>query len=109
MPSATPVFMEVRPFQVSHLCFEVGGVLGESFTELGAPVSAFDFAGFYKAVRAATPSRHSVKRRGASGQQVYKEHRMPRTTSHPVGRPNATLVRPQRTIKDAMKLSRLIR
>jgi hypothetical protein len=51
----------------------------------------------------------SVKRRGASGQQVYKEHRMTRTTSLPVGRHNATLVRPQRTIKDAMKLSRLIR
>lgn len=54
MPSAKPVFMEVRPFQVSHLCFEVGGILGESFTELGATVFAFDFGFFYKAFRAAT-------------------------------------------------------
>jgi hypothetical protein len=57
MPSAKPVFMEVRPFQVSHLCFEVGGILGESFAELGASVSAFDFGSLYNAFRAATPSK----------------------------------------------------
>jgi hypothetical protein len=57
MPLATKaVYLEVRPFQVSHLCFEVGGILGEAFTELGAPVSAFDFGALYKAFRAATPS-----------------------------------------------------
>jgi len=51
--AAKPVYLEVRPFQVSHLCFEVGGILGESFTELGAKVSAFDFDGIYKAFRSA--------------------------------------------------------
>jgi hypothetical protein len=54
MPSAKPIFIEVRPFQVSHLCFEVGGILGESFVELGADVSAFNFDFLYKAFRAAT-------------------------------------------------------
>jgi hypothetical protein len=64
MPLATkPVYLEVRPFQVSHLCFEVGGILGESFTELGAPVSAFDFGGLYKAFRSATPSKAVDPRR----------------------------------------------
>jgi hypothetical protein len=56
MPPATPMFMEVRPFQASHLCFEVGGILGESFTELGAEVTAFDLGFLYEAFRAATPS-----------------------------------------------------
>src|SRR5438105_1595036 len=57
MPSAKPVSIEVRPFQVSHLCFEVGGILGTSFVELGADVSAFDFGFLYNAFRAATPSK----------------------------------------------------
>jgi hypothetical protein len=57
MPSAKPVVLTVRPFEVSNLCFEVGGILGESFAELGSTVSAFDFGFFYKAFRAATPSK----------------------------------------------------
>ena len=48
MLSAKPVFMEVRPFQVANLCFEVGGILGQSFAELGTDVVAFDFGSFYK-------------------------------------------------------------
>ena len=51
MRAAKPVFMEVRPFQVSHLCFEVGGILGESFVELGDDVSAFDFGRLYNSFR----------------------------------------------------------
>jgi hypothetical protein len=47
MGAAKAVSLSVRPFQASHLCFELGGILGESNVELGAPVSAFDFAGFY--------------------------------------------------------------
>jgi hypothetical protein len=48
---AIPVLMEVRPFQVSNLCFEVGGILGESFVELGTAVTAFDFRFLYATFR----------------------------------------------------------
>lgn len=48
---AKPLSLTVRPFQVSHLCFEVGGILGRSFAELGTKVSAFDFDHLYKAFR----------------------------------------------------------
>ncbi len=57
MSAAKVVSLSVRPFQVSHLCFEVGGILGEFFEVggipgkpkigLGAPVAAFDFAASY--------------------------------------------------------------
>jgi hypothetical protein len=47
MATAKVVSLCVRPLQASHLCFEVGGILGESNTQLGAPVAAFDFATFY--------------------------------------------------------------
>ena len=50
---AKVVSLGVRPVQVSLLCFEAGGVLGESFAELGATVSAFDFASLYQAFRKA--------------------------------------------------------
>jgi biotin carboxyl carrier protein len=52
-PTATAkvVSLRVRPFQVSHLSFEVGGILGESDTVLGASVTAFDFAAFYALLR----------------------------------------------------------
>ena len=53
MLSAKPVFMEVRPFQVSNLCFEVGGILHKSFVELGTEVSAFDFQQMYSFFHAA--------------------------------------------------------
>src|SRR4051794_1781247 len=48
---AKPLSLTVRPFQVAHLCFEVGGILGESFSELGTEVPAFDFADFYRVLR----------------------------------------------------------
>ncbi len=48
---AKPLSLTVRPFQVSHLCFEVGGILGRSFAELGTKVSAFDFDHLYKVFR----------------------------------------------------------
>ena len=38
---AKVVSLKVRPFQATHLCFEVGGILVESNVELGAPVIAF--------------------------------------------------------------------
>jgi hypothetical protein len=54
MSSAKPVVsMHVRPFQVSHLCFEVDGIIGESDTHLGATVAPFDFAAFYTALSSA--------------------------------------------------------
>ena len=77
MVAAKVVSLTVRPLQVSHLCFEVGGVLGELGTQLGAPAVAFDFATFYsllpntggdpsrlsydaKANSALSPSGHAV-------------------------------------------------
>jgi len=47
MSAAKAVSMSVRPLQASHLCFEVGGILAESKVQLGAQVTAFDFAAFY--------------------------------------------------------------
>jgi hypothetical protein len=41
------ISLSASPFRASQLCFEVGGILGESNVELGAKVRAFDFAAFY--------------------------------------------------------------
>jgi hypothetical protein len=46
-PVPKVVSLSVRASQVSHLCFEVGGIFGESRTELGAQVAAFDFPAYY--------------------------------------------------------------
>ena len=51
MATVKPVSMSLRPFQVAHLCFEVGGILGNSKATLGASVDAFDFDRFYKTLR----------------------------------------------------------
>jgi biotin carboxyl carrier protein len=45
--AAKVVSLNVVASQVSTLCFEVGGILVESDTTLGAKVAAFDFAAFY--------------------------------------------------------------
>src|SRR5438045_3972514 len=47
MGAAKPVYLNVKPFQVSQICFEVDGILGELHTELGANAKAFDFAKLY--------------------------------------------------------------
>ena len=47
MVDTKAVSIGVRPLQVSHLCFESGGVLGECPAKLGDTVAAFDFAAFY--------------------------------------------------------------
>jgi hypothetical protein len=47
MGDAKVVSLSVRPSQASQLCFEVGGILGESNAQLGAQAVAFDFAAFY--------------------------------------------------------------
>ena len=58
MGIARIVSLRARPYQVSHLCFDVGGILGEwsapqgrpnapVYTPLGESVSAFDFSAFY--------------------------------------------------------------
>jgi len=48
---AKPLSLTVRPLQAANLCFEVGGILGESFTELGQRVLAFDFKALYVSFR----------------------------------------------------------
>jgi biotin carboxyl carrier protein len=45
--SAKVISLAVRPSQVSQLCFEVGGILGESNVELGTTAPLFDFPAFY--------------------------------------------------------------
>ncbi|HEY4077650.1 MAG TPA: hypothetical protein VGM26_12050 [Rhizomicrobium sp.] len=47
MGVAKVVSVLVRASQASHLCFEVGGILGESHIKLGERITAFDFAKFY--------------------------------------------------------------
>lgn len=41
------VSLSVRPFQISNLAFEVGGIVETSLAQLGAKVTAFDFPTFY--------------------------------------------------------------
>jgi biotin carboxyl carrier protein len=53
VPNPKPVSLSVRPFQVSHLCFEVGGILEASPAQLGASVEAFDLPGLYATMGAA--------------------------------------------------------
>ncbi|HEY1892391.1 MAG TPA: HlyD family efflux transporter periplasmic adaptor subunit [Steroidobacteraceae bacterium] len=50
MGTAKVVSLTVRPLQASHLCFEVDGILGESYAQLGAPVTGFDFPALYNAL-----------------------------------------------------------
>jgi hypothetical protein len=59
---AKPLSIKVRPSRVSHLCFEVGGILGRSFVDLGSEVPAFDFEHFYNAFRDA--NAHEAKDSG---------------------------------------------
>jgi hypothetical protein len=47
IPAPTPVSLQVRPFQVTHLCFEADGVLELSNAQLGNAAAAFDFPAFY--------------------------------------------------------------
>jgi hypothetical protein len=50
VPNAQVVSLTVRPIQSVNLCFEVSGVIGEqnpTLAQLGARVSAFNFAAFY--------------------------------------------------------------
>jgi biotin carboxyl carrier protein len=49
MSAAKPVSLSVRPYKVSHLCFEVDGILELTtpLAELGTMVPAFDFPAFY--------------------------------------------------------------
>jgi biotin carboxyl carrier protein len=49
MGAAKPISLSVKPHQVTHLCFEVDGILEASTpkAELGATAPVFDFAAFY--------------------------------------------------------------
>ena len=42
MPTATVINMRARPLQASHLCFEVGGILGELNVQLERYPSALN-------------------------------------------------------------------
>jgi hypothetical protein len=44
---AQVVSLKVRPSQVSHLCFETGGILGDMNAQLGASVTAYSFSQLY--------------------------------------------------------------
>jgi biotin carboxyl carrier protein len=55
MGSAKVVSIDVRPLQVSHLSFEADGILALPSAQLGTPVTAFDFTGFY-AILSAFPT-----------------------------------------------------
>src|SRR3954469_22591970 len=53
MSNAKVITLAARPLQVSHLCFEIDGVLATSNTELGKPATAFDFDALFASLRAA--------------------------------------------------------
>jgi biotin carboxyl carrier protein len=67
--AAKPISLSLRPFQVSHLCFEVGGILEVLVAQLGTRVSAgialasspnaFDFPAFY-AILGLLPTQPAV-------------------------------------------------
>jgi hypothetical protein len=56
LSSAKVISLRVRPFGVSHLCFEVDGILGDMNTQLGALAPFFDFDAFY-AILGAMPAQ----------------------------------------------------
>src|SRR3712207_5039704 len=47
MGTAKVISLTATPFQVSHLCFEVDGILEDLNTHLGAKVSEFKLKDFY--------------------------------------------------------------
>jgi hypothetical protein len=47
MAAAQPVALRVRPWQASHLCFEVSGILGDLNVQLGDSVTQFPFTTYY--------------------------------------------------------------
>jgi hypothetical protein len=104
---AKPLSLTVRPLKVSNLCFEVGGILGESFTELGAKVFAFDFQRIYKSFRnanieAVDPERLPFDSHGIDAQ----------TKTTPIGfhgRPFALAALRAETVKAALNKAILLR
>jgi hypothetical protein len=63
MGVAKVISMTVRPSKISHLCFEVGGILGELNAVLGKQAKLFDFVSFYGTLgkfptQPATPPGH---------------------------------------------------
>jgi len=70
-PIPKVVSLRVRPFQAAHLCFEVGGILGESDIELGAPVAAFDFNAFYTTL-SSFPTLRSLTGHGTTSRLFYE-------------------------------------
>lgn len=69
MIAAKPVSLSVRPFQVSNLCFQVGGILLESFAELGSEVSAFDFRNMYAGFRSVARKLPTIE--GPDGRVLF--------------------------------------
>jgi biotin carboxyl carrier protein len=54
MGSAKVVALRARPWKVTQLCFEVGGVLQQIPATLGASVTPFSFTSFYSGLLSAT-------------------------------------------------------
>src|SRR5215469_2109350 len=46
-----PVSLHVKPFKITHLCFEVDGIVDKSNVELGQQVTAYDLSTLYAALR----------------------------------------------------------
>jgi hypothetical protein len=53
MGTAKIMSMRSRPFQISHLCFDSDGILGELKAQLGTNAAAFDFPVFYATLASA--------------------------------------------------------
>ncbi len=87
MPQVTakPLSLTVRPFKVANLCFEVGGILGESFAELGAQVFAFDFDDVYKSFRDASTLQGNAGRLEFDSVRIDKLTKTLFTPSFPPG------------------------
>lgn len=61
------VSMNARPWKVSQLCFEVGGILDQINAQLGATVTAFPFATFYGGLNATASGDPSLLLFNAEG------------------------------------------
>lgn len=48
MSTAKVISLRARALQITHLCFGVAGIVGESKAQLGSTVTGFDFKAFYE-------------------------------------------------------------
>jgi hypothetical protein len=67
MGTAKVVSLRARPWKVSQLCFEVGGILGQMGATLGSTVTAFNFTSFYAGLSTTAPGDGSLLAFNSSG------------------------------------------